>query len=1175
MKKEKTVKGKVVACAFVLLTVLAMFAGVVPLAAATTWYVDDSGGADFMSIQDAVDAAGAEDIIIVYPGTYTENVKVNTDYLTIKSENGADSTIVQAANTNDHVFWITTDYVNISGFTAKGATGTYKKAGFYLRYGDHCNISSNTANENDLGIYLYGSYDNTISDNTANNNDIGIINVYNSNNNAIFGNTANENTCSILLSNSTDNTVSDNTANNNNNYGIELYCSYDNTVSSNTANENNDNGIRSYNSSGNTVSDNTVNNNDYSGIYLWLSNDNTVSGNTVNENYYHGIYLHYSDSNTVSSNTANDNGYRGIYLHYSDNNIIILNNFINNEFNAHTYSSINIWNSQEQITYTHQSNTYINYLGNYWDDYTDTDSDGDGIWDNPYNIDSDKDNYPLVEPWENYIEQPPSLNGKIVFHTNRDNNFEIYIMDADGTNQTRITRNAGNDHYAVWSPDGAKIAFTSEKDGNEEIYVMNPNGTNQNRLTYNSTSDWVPDFSPDGKKVAFTSNRDGNSEVYIMNSEGGNQTRLTENNADDRDPDWSITNKIAFESNRDGNPEIYLMDADGNNVIRLTHNSAVDRHPAWSSDGSKIVFTSDRDGNDEIYVMNADGSNQMRVTYNSASDLDPVWSPDGNYFVFATNRTGNYEIYRMDTDGSNQTRLTVNTNEDYRPDWGLPASIPNYPPNPPTNLAQFKSDSTTEIPVGGTTDEQTVSFKGTVSDPDSDMVKLQVELRRLDEYGGQFDETKGGLKDSDFVASGSEAVAYAIELIDADYHWRARTVDEHGDSSAWQEFGGNDISGVDFGVIQTLPSGTINVILYGYVDDATQDWNYPTKYNAPVFRRGVDNLLFMLTLDGQLPSNYECLYEIYSPNGASPIGSKRSSSFCCWEWTDIKGNPLNKDQIPIGIYTVNGYLVNRNNPEDKKFIGFDEFFVIFDFEEKDESFVTMDKEWGYFTDKNGTKYPRPPYELNSYKPEIWKTAVEWTNGAVTTIEAVEKISELARSIDGKMVFHQAADREQGFFLSDFRHDKYDNDFDTEIDESDEAWKHNYQPCNAGPNITGISDSGYIYELPPELGKAYYNKTSWTWGIPPIRHDQIWVDGKGNEYDNHEKADRISWYFDTLEMLKEDFDPDNKVPEPYQHSLGVCEDYAMLTVGYIRAIGIPSRVVTAEKDGNDGHAAPVV
>jgi len=129
----------------------------------------------------------------------------------------------------------------------------------------------------------------------------------------------------------------------------------------------------------------------------------------------------------------------------------------------------------------------------------------------------------------------------------------------------------------------------------------------------------------------------------------------------------------------------------------------------------------------------------------------------------------------------------------------------NRAPNEPTLLFQLRSDWVTEIPVGGETAESTVVFKGTLTDPESDRAKLQIELRRLDEYGGQFDETKGGLKESEFVASGSEAVAIAEGLLEGEYHWRARTVDERGKASQWADFGGNDTPDMDFRVLPNQP----------------------------------------------------------------------------------------------------------------------------------------------------------------------------------------------------------------------------------------------------------------------------------------------------------------------------------------------------------------------------------
>ena len=101
-------------------------------------------------------------------------------------------------------------------------------------------------------------------------------------------------------------------------------------------------------------------------------------------------------------------------------------------------------------------------------------------------------------------------------------------------------------------PDGTKIAFTSRRDGNLEIYVMNADGTAQTRLTNNAASDFNPVWSPDSSKIAFVTSRHGgvNLEIYVMNANGTEQTRLTNHWAIDSSPDWSGDGKIAFTSTR-------------------------------------------------------------------------------------------------------------------------------------------------------------------------------------------------------------------------------------------------------------------------------------------------------------------------------------------------------------------------------------------------------------------------------------------------------------------------------------------------------------------------------------------------------------------------------------------------------------------------------------------------
>ena len=119
------------------------------------------------------------------------------------------------------------------------------------------------------------------------------------------------------------------------------------------------------------------------------------------------IYLYHADYCNISNINCSNNG-AGISCRFSNNNLICLNNFINNVDNVYSSESTNAWNSTEEITYTYNGSTYTNYLGNYWDDYEENYPDAEeiddiGMWDTPYSIDEDKDYYPLMERFENYL----------------------------------------------------------------------------------------------------------------------------------------------------------------------------------------------------------------------------------------------------------------------------------------------------------------------------------------------------------------------------------------------------------------------------------------------------------------------------------------------------------------------------------------------------------------------------------------------------------------------------------------------------------------------------------------------------------------------------------------------------------------------------------------------------
>jgi len=136
------------------------------------------------------------------------------------------------------------------------------------------------------------------------------------------------------------------------------------------------------------------------------------------------------ERNTIYSNTI------GINLTESSTNKFCLNNFLNNTNNVHSCNSANFWKSTEKITYTYKGSTFTNYLGNYWSDYKGNDADGDGIGDTPYIIDDNKDEYPLIEQFENYFV-PTQVQ---TFDTGRpDNPYPSISGEFVGTIRTNTT----------------------------------------------------------------------------------------------------------------------------------------------------------------------------------------------------------------------------------------------------------------------------------------------------------------------------------------------------------------------------------------------------------------------------------------------------------------------------------------------------------------------------------------------------------------------------------------------------------------------------------------------------------------------------------------------------------------------------------------------------------------
>jgi len=312
-----------------------------------------------------------------------------------------------------------------------------------------CNLSSAS-----VGVELLNSSNCVIENNTCRDNFCGGIDLSDySSNNIVLNNTIENNFWGILLTSyARNNTILENSCKNNW-AGIELWISStDNIVSKNVCRDNNMGIFLERSSGSNTIVNNICEKNDF-GIYLCGTNNNTI---------YLNDFINNDDGN---------------YLFWpSSNNRIYLNNFIDNPYNVYSYYSGNIWNSSEKIAYTYGGETYTNYLGNYWDDYTGTDADGDGIGDTPYPIDSDKDNYPLMEPFENYQITSLPIVGKGIWITSiwkiegGNDNLDNIINRSKSANVTWIMVKCGDsDRY--WLDEGKKLYEWSKQYGGFEKVI--------------------------------------------------------------------------------------------------------------------------------------------------------------------------------------------------------------------------------------------------------------------------------------------------------------------------------------------------------------------------------------------------------------------------------------------------------------------------------------------------------------------------------------------------------------------------------------------------------------------------------------------------------------------------------------------------------------------------------
>lgn len=265
--------------------------------------------------------------------------------------------------------------------------------------------------------------------------------------------------------------------------------------------------------------------------------------------------------------------------------------------------------------------------------------------------------------------EPGIASTKIAYVSNVTGIKEIYVMDYDGANRSRVTRSETMALYPDWFPGGERLIYTAYSGRRQEVKSTGLRGGTSTISSFPGLNAFGA-VSPGGDEVVLSLSRDGNPEIYRLAIDGTRPRRLTFGRSTESSPCWSPdARRIAFVSDRSGSPQIYLMSAAGGTAERITFQGRYNTSPDWSPKGDLLVFTSQVDGVYQICTVDVETKVITRLTTGPSAKEDPSWAPDGRHVVYSVRSGGRSDLYMLDIYELEPVRLTGGSGDHLSPAW--------------------------------------------------------------------------------------------------------------------------------------------------------------------------------------------------------------------------------------------------------------------------------------------------------------------------------------------------------------------------------------------------------------------------------------------------------------------------------------------------------------------------